>query len=186
MKKLLMILPLALAVLTIGCGGPERPEGMPELFPASFKVVQEGQPVAGVTVNLFTDTHGFPVSGVSDEMGVVNLTTYNQDYQGAPVGEYRVTAYKVEITPSEYGEESPTEYSAAIKWMAQRQSEYRPSYDLVNPEYKNGGTTTLKLTVTENGVEPADLDLGPATRAEFIPQDSAPKPGMAPKEVEEE
>lgn len=181
MKKLMVIIPLALAVLcVVGCKGQARPDGMPDLVPASFKVLQDGQPVAGVTVNLFTEGHGFPVSGVSDETGLVKLSTYSQDYDGAPVGEYRVTAYKVEITPSEYGEECPNEMAAAQEWMSKRCSEYRPSYDLVNPECKNGGTTPLKISIKANGADPAELDLGPATHEMFLPQDSAKSPNGAP------
>ena len=181
------ILLLAAFVTVIGCKGQKRPEGMPDLVPATFKLVQEGTPLEGAEVHLFTTTHGFGVYGKSNAEGIVELKTHTDDYLGAPAGEYKVTVTKVEITPSEFGEEIPNEMIAAQEWQAKRSAEYRPSFDLVNREYKKQATTTLTLTINADGTtDPTDLELGAATHDEFIPPGSASKPGMAVKPVEEE
>ena len=170
---------LLIAVLAAAFGCEERPHSdqMPDLLPAKFKLIQEGTPVEGAIVRMYTTEHHYGVYGKSDADGIVELKTNNDDNKGAPVGKYKVTVSKVEITPSKFGEEMPSETKAAQEWQANRNAEYRPSFDLVNWAYKKQTTTNLTVAIKQDGsVDPPELELGPPTRDEFIPPDSAPKP----------
>src|SRR5258708_2011885 len=74
----------------VSCGSKQYGH---QTFPASGKVLVNGQPAEGVEVGLrpVGDMGGSPYvpQGVTDEEGRFQLTTYVQD-DGAPVGEYQV------------------------------------------------------------------------------------------------
>ena len=190
MKRMLFsALALLLPVLTLsGCGGPVRPDGLPDLVKATVTVTQDGQPVEGVHLVLFLDGPGknWPIFGDSDASGKVMFCTQNSDFKGAPAGSYIVTAEKVEVTPSQYDNVQVSNMEEAQEVEAKRRAEYRPSYDLVNPELKTRDTTTLTLSITASGCDPDTLELGAACREMFIPPDSAPEPGVDPEDVLEE
>ena len=190
MKQMLFsALALLLPVLMLsGCSGPVRPDGMPDLVKATVTVTQDGQPVQGVHLTLILDGPGknWPVFGDSDASGKVTFCTQSTDFKGAPAGSYIVTAEKVEATPSQYDNVPVNDMYEAQEVAAKRRAEYRPSYDLVNPELKTRETTTLKLSITASGCDPETLELGAACREMFIPPDSAPEPGIDPADVTEE
>ncbi|MBR2585454.1 MAG: hypothetical protein IKF77_08005 [Thermoguttaceae bacterium] len=190
MKQMLFsALALLLPVLMLsGCSGPVRPDGMPDLVKHTVTVTQDGQPVEGVHLTLFLDGPGknWPIFGDSDASGKVMFCTQSTDFKGAPAGSYIVTAEKVEITPSQYDNVEVSGLEEAQMIEAKRRAEYRPSYDLVNPELKTRETTTLTLSITASGCDPATLELGAACREMFIPQGSAPEPGIDPEDVMEE
>ena len=190
MKRMLFsALALLLPVLLLsGCGGPVRPDGMPDLVKATVTVTQDGQPVEGVHLTLFLDGPGknWTVFGDSDSTGKVTFCTHSTDFKGAPAGSYIVTAEKVEVTPSQFDNIEVSNMEEAQEIEAKRRAEYRPSYDLVNPELKTRETTTLTLSITASGCDPATLELGAACREMFIPEGSAPEPGIDPAFVIEE
>ena len=190
MKRMLFsALALLLPVLTLsGCGGPVRPDGMPDLVNKQVTVTQDGQPVEGVHLTLYLDGAGknWPVFGDSDASGKVTFCTQSTDFKGAPAGSYIVTAEKVEVTPSQYDGIETHNMEESIALDAKRRAEYRPSYDLVDPALKSQATTTLKLSVTNDAMDPETLELGPACREMFIPAGSAPEPGIDPESVEVE
>ena len=190
MKRMLFsALALLLPVLMLsGCGGPVRPEGMPDLVKHTVTVTQDGQPVQGVHLTLFLDGPGknWPIFGDSDASGKVMFCTQSTDFKGAPTGSYIVTAEKVEETPSQYTDIPATTFEETQELAAKMRAEYRPSYDLVDPELKSRETTTLTLSITPEGCSPETLELGPACREMFIPVGSAPEPGIDPEDVKED
>ena len=184
-SALALLLP---GLMLSGCSGPVRPDGMPDLVKHTVTVTQDGQPVEGVHLTLFLDGPGknWPIFGDSDASGKVMFCTQSTDFKGAPAGSYIVTAEKVEITPSQYDNVEVSGLEEAQEIEAKRRAEYRPSYDLVNPELKTRETTTLKLSITATGCDPETLELGAACREMFIPPGSAPEPGIDPADLIEE
>ena len=188
-RMLLSALALLLPVLMLsGCGGPVRPDGMPDLVNKQVTVTQDGQPVEGVHLTLFLDGPGknWPIFGDSDASGKVTFCTQSTDFKGAPAGSYIVTAEKVEATPSQYDNVEVNNMQEMQELEAKRRAEYRPSYDLVDPALKSQATTTLKLSITKDAIDPETLELGSACREMFIPAGSAPEPGVDPESVEVE
>ena len=86
---------LILLLVTSGCGGPQKPEGMPPLYPCSITIIQDESPLAGAIVSLVSPSGDgkWSSSGQTDEKGIAKLITYGQ-FQGAPEGSYHVTVSK--------------------------------------------------------------------------------------------
>jgi len=78
-----------------GCGGPQRPDGMPPLYPCSITIIQDGAPLEGAIVSLLSQSGDgkWSSSAQTDEKGVAKLITYGQ-FHGAPEGSYHVTVSK--------------------------------------------------------------------------------------------
>lgn len=160
----------------LGCNSAKLPQGMPDLVPAKLTITQEGKPLADAEVALCGST--WNIFGTSDAKGVVVLRTYQYEIKGAPHGEYIVTVSKAEHTPSEFGETPPPENRVVVaEWTANREAEYRPSYDLVDPALKDQRTSTLRVKITASGAEPATIEVGSAVHEIFIPPGSASAPG---------
>ena len=109
--------------IIVGCGGEQRPDGMPRLYPAAITVMQGGSPLAEASVVLFPEDSAnerWAPMGTTDASGVAVLRVDGR-YEGAPLGTYKVTVSKLEIidgpgesravqhVPSQYGslEDSP-------------------------------------------------------------------------------
>ena len=86
---------LILLLIQSGCGGPQKPEGMPQLYPCSITIIQDDAPLAGAIVSLVSQNGDgkWSSSAQTDEKGVAKLITYGQ-FQGAPEGNYHVTVSK--------------------------------------------------------------------------------------------
>lgn len=169
-------------LFSFGCSKVKKPSGFPKLVKdAHFTLTQDGTPLAGAKVKFFkggdkVDDSRWGIFGESDENGVVHLATYNAAFAGAPLGTFKVTVFKDEVTPSQYGEEPPKTGAEIAEWQKKRMSEYRPGYHLVDPVYMNEETTTLTVTISESGASPDTFELGPAVREEFIPLGTSPTP----------
>jgi len=98
----ILFTPLLLSIsFLIGCGGPSRPADLPRLYPVSLTVIQEGEPLAGATVQLFPEDPAlaqWSPMGITDASGTVALKT-NAIYNGAPLGSYKITVSKIELEP---------------------------------------------------------------------------------------
>lgn len=199
MKKLSMknlsasvLLLLAVTCGFTGCGGTKKPDGFPKLIKNSeFTLTQAGVPLAGADVFLTAEEGSggkghWSVFGVSDEAGVVHLMTYKDAFKGAPAGTYKITVFKEERTPSQYGDFPPSKGSEIAEWQRNRLTEYRPNFHLVPEQYRSDELTDLEVVISESGAAPNTFDLGPAVREEYIPEGSAPRPGMTVEEVQEE
>ena len=155
-----------LLFVSAGCGGgPPRPADMPPLSPASISVVQEGTPLEGASVSLFSEDTNFKwtVVGMTDASGTAVLKTHAQ-FPGAPQG-----TYKVVITKTEQPEETPffpdNEEGQRMRAEHQRAtSQGRITlYTLVDKQYTDAATTPLTITIGQ-GKNSEQFDVGKPVR----------------------
>ena len=165
-KLLVCIFCVGVLLLTVaGCGKP-KPEGFPSLEKVTLIVQQDGAPLAGASVSLFSDDKSikWSVGGISNDRGEVTVKTHGQ-YPGAPQGKYVVTVVKAEYTKSSLPENAPLDADAYAEWQKQRDEEKLPVYDLVDPTLKDRQTSKLEITVSK-GSNSETLDCGKAIRQE--------------------
>ena len=94
-KRLLVGLPLALALL--GCGPPD---GQRPTAPVEVTVTYKGTAVSGATVTFVTmEKPPLIANGISNDQGVAVMTTYVPK-DGAAIGRHTVTVAKVEVDPA--------------------------------------------------------------------------------------
>ncbi|WP_150122490.1 hypothetical protein [Rhodopirellula islandica] len=172
---------LALTLAFTGCGD-SRPEGMPETYPASITITQDGVPLADATVVLYPEDSSltrWPVGGTTDEQGTAALVTSTQ-YEGAPEGHFKVIVSK-NVTEGDPYPKHPgqgatrdeiNEYDRALKTGTFE------VYKVVAKEYRTAGTTPLKVEVTSSGENLFSEDLGAAVK-EIDVQASATSKGDA-------
>lgn len=140
---------LFLALTMVGCFRSNRPEGLPKLYPCSITVTQDGQPLAGASIQLVDDAiDRWPVTGLTNSSGTASLVTYGK-FPGAPAGEYRVIVKKSNVKVLSVGDEHT--------------SGSREIYSLVAIEYTKGDATPLKIRV-EKGRNRQDFDIGQEVR----------------------
>ena len=89
--------PLATAVACLLAGGCVNESGRLPLYPASGKVLIDGQPVPGVQIRLhpldrLNDPNALQPFAVSEQDGTFRLGTYRAS-DGAPAGRYRATVF---------------------------------------------------------------------------------------------
>ena len=142
----LMIRPFPLSIVLIiccvavGCGKAKNP--WDKVYPAIGTVVYEGKPLAGAQITLIPEDSDVPSTvrptATTDEDGSFELGTYSKS-DGAPAGTYKVLALHYPIVGSK---ESP---SAGPNDLPKK--------------YSNQDTTDLKLEVTPDGADPAELTL---------------------------
>jgi len=92
---------VTLLLVTAGCSGKKKPEGLPDLYPLTIKLVyDDGSPVEGATVQIISldksATQRWNTSGKTDAKGEAAMRTYGE-YAGAPVGNYKVVVNNEEI-----------------------------------------------------------------------------------------
>lgn len=132
------------AVLALGCN--EAPEGRMQVYRTSGKVQIDGQPAVGVKVVLYGATPELQGPGtvapygVSDSDGEFELTSYDAG-DGAPAGEFTVTAYWPEPIPEGADEEF-----------------YQPK-DRLGGKYTDPIKSSLKVTIEEHSNELPTFDL---------------------------
>ena len=95
--RLSFVLSLIILLCLSGCGGASRPADLPKLYPASITVTQEGKPLAGAMVMLYSTADNFKwsVAGITNSSDTAELKTHGQ-FPGALLGEYKVTVNKTE------------------------------------------------------------------------------------------
>jgi hypothetical protein len=99
MNMFKQILFLVFAVLVVGCTREYRPEGLPTLYPCTLTITQDGQPLAGAMVTLYTESsedRRWSSGGTTNSQGVIKIKVLGK-YLGAPAGTYKVTIEKQEI-----------------------------------------------------------------------------------------
>ncbi len=162
-KRILTLFAAFAAVLTFGaCGGEKRPEGFPELYPCSVKVIQGGAPLPGATVSLVGEDPQlmrWACGGNADENGVVELSTYG--FPGAPAGTFKVVVTKTERPGA------PTNAEEAAK-TSPEELEGLETFRLVDAIYGSHTTTPLTIEVKAGNNPEQTVDVGEAVR-EVVP-----------------
>ena len=158
MKKIsLMAFCLFLAVAAVGCKSEKRPDGMPELYPRSLKIIQDSKPLDGAQVSIISSDPKiarFPCGGNSDANGLVELKTMGFD--GAPLGAFKVVVSKIEAI------NRPSSYEEAQKF--QNEGIKEEAYDLVERKFTDSATTPLTVEFKEADSTTIELDVGEAVR----------------------
>jgi len=147
------------ALLLSGCGGSNTPPGFPKLYPVSLKVIQEGQPLAGASVNLRISDNSmtWSIGGRTDERGVAVLWTHGK-FCGVPAGTFKVAVEKV----VNEGENEMLlaldrgDSAAAAKIQVS-------SYSFVKNEYTSVETTPIEIEITKKS-RIIDIDAGSAIK----------------------
>jgi hypothetical protein len=134
-------LSLILLLFQNGCGGPQKPDGMPPLYPCSITILQDETPLAGAVVALVGDGK-WASHGQTDEKGVAKIITYGQ-FQGSPEGTYLVTVSK-RISEGDPPKSNVDENGRVLG----PPTLVVPSYvELVASEYTSSKTTPLTIEV---------------------------------------
>jgi len=135
---------------TSGCG-EKYPEGMPKLVKVSLTFTQEGQPLQGATVSLFSEDPNFQwaVGGSTDNSGVAVLKTHGS-YAGAPEGRFKICVRK-------YVREGE------LQTMANPGAPPPMDYNFVDAQYANKNDTPLSIEI-KSGAKYEPFDLGPAVK----------------------
>ena len=150
--RLILVAPLVLCLVFIGCGGEPRPDGLPPLHPTVVQFTQGGEPIEGASVQLVSETDGrWPVGGATDASGSVTLQTYGR-YPGVPEGRYKVLVLKTER--ERVGPEPQSMFEPRIENV----------YDLVDPIYSTPETTPLTVEVQSGRNSLGPFDLGERIR----------------------
>jgi len=152
------IIPSFLVVALVcfaGCGGPQRPADLPDLYPVRITVVQDGQPLEGATVIMMAEDTPlrFAIAGITNSSGVATIHT-DIDWPGAPAGRYLATVRKVVAPTADMSLDYEAQQAAAAAAAGQTRS-------LVNSKYLRFNTTDLRVEVTSSGAT-ATFDVGPA------------------------
>ena len=160
-----------LLALAVGCGEP-RPEGMPELYPATITVMQDGSPLPGAAVTLLpqdTALARWPAGGITDSSGKVAVHTYST-YAGAPAGTFKVTVSKTttegDPRPTHPGANATAEQLRAYD-RAMKTGKFEV-FQVVAAEHRMANTTKLSIDVTSSGPNEFTLDVGPAVKEKEV------------------
>lgn len=139
-RRIPLSLVLVISTVTVGCGKAKNP--WETVYPTTGVVVYEGKPLVGAQITLIPEDSDVPSSvrptATTDEDGSFEIGTYSKN-DGAPAGTYKVLALHYPIVGSK---ENP---SAGRNDLPKK--------------YSSQTTTDLKLEVTPNGAEPAELTL---------------------------
>lgn len=95
----IVCLVLALLPNVFGCGQVKRPDGMPELYPVTITVLQNGTPLEGARVGSFpadTALAQWGGGGTTDASGKITMHSYG--FKGLVAGEHSITVSKEYFT----------------------------------------------------------------------------------------
>jgi len=159
---------IACLLLFSGCGGQNLPPGIPKLYPATITVMQDGQPLAGaeiIVINTDPSTN-WSAGGITDKNGVVKLRTMGQ-YEGAPLGRYKVGVKKIEIPDIALPAERPSD-PEGLKEYNRLVKEIDDNTFLFVEDKFSIGQTQLQVEITASNLN-GTVDVSPAIRVKAPP-----------------
>ena len=141
---------------------------MPKLYPATITVMQDGQPLGGAEIVMINidPSSSWSAGGVTDKNGVVKLRTMGQ-YEGAPLGKYKVGVRKVEIPDIELPPELPSD-PAQLKEYYRLVKEIDDNTFLLVDEKFSLGKTQLEVEITPSNLK-GTVDVSPAIHVKAPP-----------------
>lgn len=150
-------------IFVVGCG-PKRPDGIPQLYPATVTVQNAGTPIDKVSVLLAGGPPGggWAANGVTDANGVAVITTSQGEWKGngAPEGEYKVYIMK---NPEIHQDPLPPDLADDSQALERREAEYRrllAAAPRIIPEVLTSPVTSqLILTVGTSGKAELIIDV---------------------------
>jgi len=143
----------------LGCGGPQKPADLPDLFPVKLTVVQDGKPLEGATIYLVdtTSTSRFTVGYQTDAKGVAELRTDGK-FPGCPAGTYKVVITK-KFMPEMPKENPPSDPEAKAEYDRKIAELNAQVAETVAVEFTRPTTTPEEIEVTSAGLEKT-IDVG--------------------------
>ena len=157
---ILTLLSLAV-VVTVGCG-QKAPDGFPEVFPCTIKVVDGGTPIDGCAVTLSGAGAAYASGGATDTSGVAVMGTSQGSYhkQGVPAGDYKVVLSKAAVVSGGLTEEQaramePEERRAHMEKQATEQAKAK---SVVPDNLSDSKKTPIQLNV-KSGDNTLEIDL---------------------------
>ena len=158
-----LVLP-AIVVATNGCAKQRRPDGMPPIYPCTIVITQEGKPLEGADVRLYSGDVMFLVSGTTDASGSAVIRTHGE-FPGAPEAAYKVVVVKEE---KEYIE-SAAVMAAREKAKEKGETFEEPNlpfnlYSYVEDQFTKADTTPLEMTVVKGKKNTQIFEAGKAGR----------------------
>lgn len=155
-------------ILSVSGCGDSRPAGMPETYPASITITQDGAPLADATVVLYPEDSSltrWPVGATTDEAGTAKLMTSTQ-YEGAPAGTFKVIVNKTVTEGDPYPKhpgrgatrEQINAYDRALKTGTFER------FKVVAEEYRSAGSTPLSIEIAASGENKFTEDIGKAVK----------------------
>jgi len=164
-----LFLLLVTTCLPSGCNkGPQKPSGLPELFPCQITITQEGTLLEGAAVVLFPKSggsNGWNTEGVTNAKGVAELKTH-LEFKGAPAGDYVVLVTKTELSPSAWPIDPPKDPVEKEEWYNGKAAEKRINYRFIKPEFGDAKKTPHSITITK-GKNEATFDVGEPIKEEI-------------------
>jgi hypothetical protein len=165
MKKIFLFLPMIILLLISGCGTSNLPKDLPRLYPCEITVIQDGKPLEDAIVTLeFTDSSRpengqlwFPM-GATDSDGKAVVRS-NAQYDGAPIGTYKVLVSKTRQKPSKYGLPPPQGTPQYDKWEELVENEFRPWFGFVEKKFSNAAETPYEIEI-KKGKNKLTIDVG--------------------------
>jgi len=149
-------------ILVVGCG-PARPDGIPQLHPATVTVTNGGTPVAGANVLFSGGTSGsWSVSGATNASGVAVIATSQGEWKGngAPEGTYKVYITKRPEVHQEPLSPELQNDSAAVEKHANEYERLAAAAPKIIPENLTTPTKTpLTLTVSAGSMAELTVDV---------------------------
>ncbi len=159
MKSFLAALVATVVFCAIGCGGPQKPSDLPDLYPVKLTIIQDGQPLEGATVYLVdtTNTCRFTVGYQTDAKGIADLKTDGK-FPGCPAGNFKVVINKKFMPEMPTGNppsdpEERAEFDRKIKELNDQVAE------TVDVKFTKASTTPEVIEVTSAGLEKT-IDVG--------------------------
>lgn len=146
-----------------GCSKSDRPADLPQLYPCTVTIMQDGNPLAGASVGLVAITEvKYRSSSITDEKGCASMITYG--FPGVPESKYKVTVRKEIMGDMVYGDNPSTgEKNALIRYN---------TYRTVEPKYSSVDQSPheIEITNSKRGTEQT-FDIGKAVKIEFASSD---------------
>jgi hypothetical protein len=150
-QRTIALLSLLGLFASAGCSGGTN-EGRPAVYPASGKVVIQGQPASGVLVVLhpvegsLAAQKGVKPSATTEEDGTFQLSSYEQN-DGAPPGEYAATIQWFQPAAS------PANGRPALP------AGFAPPSDRLRGKFKDPRNSPWKITISEgeNDLQPIEI-----------------------------
>src|SRR5262249_47270203 len=122
---------VAYCCLLLGCSRSDRPA----TYPVHGKLIYQGKPVTGATLDFLAPGASRSAVGTTDEAGQFRLTTFEPD-DGAVAGTHVVTVFKASSQPVAAKASAVENDPAAIeKAMAESALQQRRAKSLVPPKY---------------------------------------------------
>lgn len=152
------------AVLVTGCGS-QRPEGIPELFPAKVTVKEGASPIADASVFLVLqggDSGSWAANGVTDTNGVAVINTSQGAWKskGAPAGDYKIFITKrPDIEEDPVPDEIREDSDAMQRFSAEQLRKLQAAPKIIPDILADPSKSPLKMSVAKGGTAELTVDV---------------------------